>query len=99
HGSEAGFIAFAERLQQSLANIVKRLGGERYQRLAALLDAALAEQARSAAVELHRGWIAGLLGEYYDPMYAYQRESKAARIEFAGDQQAVIEYLRSRRLR
>ena len=96
HGAEQGLIAFAERLQQSLRNIVKRLGGERYQRLAALMDAALAEQLRSGQVDLHRGWIEGLLGEYYDPMYAYQRESKAARIEFSGDQQAVVEYLRQR---
>jgi len=95
-GKEAGFAAFAERLQQSLANIVKRLGGERYQRLAAIMDAALAEQGRSGAVELHRGWIEGLLTEYYDPMYAYQRESKAARIEFAGEQAAVLEYLHER---
>lgn len=96
HGEEQGFVAFAERLQQSLKNIVKRLGGERYQRLAAIMDEALAEQQRSGAVDLHRGWIEGLLGEYYDPMYAYQRESKAARIEFSGDQQAVVEYLRQR---
>src|SRR5690606_15700450 len=41
---EAGFAAFAERLQQSLVNIQKRLGGERYQRLALLMDQALAEQ-------------------------------------------------------
>lgn len=93
---ESGFAAFAERLQQSLVNIQKRLGGERYQRLALLMDQALAEQARSGAVDLHRGWIEGLLGEYYDPMYAYQRESKAERIEFAGEQQAVVEYLQQR---
>jgi len=95
-GEEEGSIAFAERLQQSLANIVKRLGGERYQRLAEIMDAALAEQSKSGAVELHRGWIEGLLNEYYDPMYAFQRESKAARIEFAGEQAAVLEYLRQR---
>jgi len=96
---ENGFAAFAERLQQSLVNINKRLGGERYQRLALLMDQALAEQARSGAVDLHRAWIETLLGEYYDPMYAYQRESKAERIEFAGDQPSVVEYLRNRKAR
>ncbi|MCQ4347351.1 tRNA 2-selenouridine(34) synthase MnmH [Pseudomonas stutzeri] len=96
HGAEQGLAAFAERLRQSLRNILKRLGGERYQRLAAIMDAALEEQLRSGKVELHRGWIEGLLVEYYDPMYAYQRESKAARIEFSGEQQAVVEYLRQR---
>jgi len=87
---------FAERLLQSLANITKRLGGERYQRLHALMQAALDEQQRSGKVELHRAWIVGLLREYYDPMYAYQRAQKDSRIEFAGERQAVLEYLRER---
>ncbi|MBT8764663.1 tRNA 2-selenouridine(34) synthase MnmH [Metapseudomonas boanensis] len=97
HGEEQGFPLFAERLRQSLSNIVKRLGGERYQRMAALLDQALDEQARSGAVDLHREWISGLLSEYYDPMYAFQRDSKAERVEFAGDQAAVLQYLHERR--
>ena len=95
-GVEAGFAAYAERLKQSLSSIVRRLGGERYQRLAAIMDSALAEQARSGAVDEHRGWISGMLGEYYDPMYAFQRDSKNPRIEFAGDQRAVVEYLKQR---
>ncbi|MFP3803234.1 tRNA 2-selenouridine(34) synthase MnmH, partial [Paraburkholderia sp. SIMBA_027] len=52
HG-ETGQARFAERLTQSLANIHKRLGGERFQRLQAILQDALAEQARSGAVDLH----------------------------------------------
>jgi tRNA 2-selenouridine synthase len=96
NGGETGFPLFCERLLQSLNNIHKRLGGERHQRLLAIMQAALEEQQRSGSVELHRGWIEGLLGEYYDPMYAYQREQKASRIEFAGDQAQVVEYLASR---
>jgi tRNA 2-selenouridine synthase len=96
HGEDEGFRLYAERLLQSLSNIQKRLGGERYQRLLTIMQMALDEQ-RSGAVTLHRDWIAGLLREYYDPMYAYQRESKAARIEFAGDQAAVIAYLTERK--
>ncbi|MNN95671.1 tRNA 2-selenouridine synthase [compost metagenome] len=74
----------------------KRLGGERHRRMLILMEDALAEQARSGAVDLHRGWIEGLLVEYYDPMYAFQREKKGARIEFAGECGAVLEYLRER---
>lgn len=96
-GIETGFGVFAERLRESLASILKRLGGERYQRLAALMDAALIEQQKSGSVDLHRGWISGLLGEYYDPMYAFQRDSKGARIEFAGDHAAILHYLQERR--
>ena len=47
-------------------------------------------------MDLHRAWIEALLNEYYDPMYVYQRESKAARIEFAGEHDAVLAYLRDR---
>jgi tRNA 2-selenouridine synthase len=46
-------------------------------------------------VDLHRAWIEGLR-EYYDPMYAFQRQSKGARIEF-GEQGAVVEYCASAR--
>lgn len=97
HGSEYGFDAFAERLRQSLASNLKRLGGERYQRLAAIMDEALRVQQASGQVDAHRQWIEVLLNEYYDPMYAYQRASKAERIEFAGDQAAVRDYLQQRR--
>ncbi|WP_212631575.1 tRNA 2-selenouridine(34) synthase MnmH [Pseudomonas sp. KB-10] len=95
-GEAQGFSAFAARLRESLANITRRLGGERYQRLAAIMDQALEEQARDGQVDTHRGWIEALLVEYYDPMYVFQRESKSGRIEFAGEQQAVVEYLRKR---
>ncbi|NMZ02030.1 tRNA 2-selenouridine(34) synthase MnmH [Pseudomonas proteolytica] len=93
---ESGQQVFAQRLTESLGNIHKRLGGERFQRLQGILQQALEEQARSGAVDLHREWIEGLLREYYDPMYAFQREKKGARIEFAGEQGAVLEYLRER---
>jgi tRNA 2-selenouridine synthase len=96
-GAEQGMDAFAERLRQSLASTRKRLGGERYQRLAAIMDAALEVQAASGQVDDHRQWIEVLLVEYYDPMYAYQRDSKAKRIEFAGDHAAVRDYLQQRR--
>ncbi len=78
HGDE-GFVLFSERLLASLNNVQKRLGGERHQRMLTLMEDALAEQASSGAVDLHRGWIEGLLREYYDPMYAFQREKKRAR--------------------
>jgi tRNA 2-selenouridine synthase len=94
--ADQGFTLFSKRLLESLDNVQKRLGGERHQRMRGLMEQALIEQGRSGAVALHRGWIEGLLVEYYDPMYAFQREKKGARIEFAGERGAVIEYLRER---
>jgi tRNA 2-selenouridine synthase len=95
HGEE-GFAMFSERLLASLNNVQKRLGGERHRRMLVLMEDALAAQANNGDVDLHRGWIEGLLREYYDPMYVFQREKKGARIEFSGEQEAVLEYLRQR---
>jgi tRNA 2-selenouridine synthase len=98
--AEPGGGLFEAQLLLSLDKLRKRLGGERHQRISASMQAALAEQKCSGKTDLHREWITALLLEYYDPIYAYQRESKAARIEFAGEQNAVLDYLteRSRRL-
>ncbi|WP_312270947.1 tRNA 2-selenouridine(34) synthase MnmH [Pseudomonas sp.] len=96
HG-DSGFDLFAEQLCKSLSNIAKRLGGERYQRLAEIMNEALAVQKVSGDVGQHREWIRALLSEYYDPMYAYQRENKSGRILFAGDQQSVVSYLKANR--
>lgn len=94
HGKQAGFPLFAQRLRQSLDRIVKRLGRQRHSQLAVLMDQALAEQERSGQVAAHRAWISGLLTQYYDPMYVYQRQQKAERVVFQGDAAAVLDYLR-----
>lgn len=93
---EAAFAAFSEFLLGSLLRIRKRLGGERFQSLEAVMRHALEIQQRSGEVHAHRDWIAGLLTHYYDPMYAYQRAGKEQRVVFSGDKQAVIEYLAER---
>ncbi|MFA9441089.1 tRNA 2-selenouridine(34) synthase MnmH [Uliginosibacterium sp. sgz301328] len=95
HG-EAAFDPFADRLRQSLHNIATRLGGDRHRQLLGLMDDALARQRETGEVDLHRAWIARMLADYYDPMYAYQREARRARIEFTGQAGAVADYLRHR---
>jgi tRNA 2-selenouridine synthase len=90
---EQAFTAFAEYLRDSLSRIRKRLGGELFAELNGLLDMALIEQQRSKSIDAHRIWITGLLNDYYDPMYNYQRGIASRQILFQGEQQAVIEYL------
>lgn len=94
-GLEAGFAAFAERLRRSMTRIQTRLGGARHQQLMGLLDAAFQAPAEAAALDLHREWIAALLRDYYDPMYRFQKNSRAGRIVFAGDRAAVLDFLRA----
>ncbi len=94
YGPDEGFAAYAQRLQTSLKNIVKRLGGERYQRLAAIMDQALVLQQKTGDLSIHHGWVASLLIEYYDPMYTAQRERADKHILFRGDHAAALAFLR-----
>jgi tRNA 2-selenouridine synthase len=90
HG-EAGDRLHAQQLQQGLARIRKRLGGERQQRLAGLMDDAFAAQRRGEGLEGHRAWIEVLLAQYYDPMYEYQLGQRRGRVLFCGDREQVID--------
>lgn len=94
-GEDAGFERFSQGLQQSMLNIRKRLGALRCARLLQTLQAALHEQAQSGDTALHREWIAGLLREYYDPMYAYQEQQKAHRIVLRGTHDEVRHHLQT----
>lgn len=95
HDPEAAFTALSEHLLGGVQRIRKRLGGERQQRIQALMQDALARHGRSGDVHEHRQWITALLQEYYDPMYAWQRDQKQARVVFAGDVDAVVAYLQA----
>ncbi|WP_034293392.1 tRNA 2-selenouridine(34) synthase MnmH [Herbaspirillum sp. RV1423] len=95
--AEGGFARYRDHLLLALGNLVKRLGDERYRRLLGLMQAALDQQAIDGAIDLHRAWIEGLLREYYDPLYVYQRDAKRSRLLFAGDQAAVVDFLRQHR--
>jgi tRNA 2-selenouridine synthase len=93
-GVQEGFIAFSSRLLESLQNLYKRLGGERHARLDFAMREALQAQREQGQLDAHTLWIKPLLTEYYDPMYAHQREGKAQRIIFEGDLATVTDYLK-----
>lgn len=93
YGVEEGSTAFAKALRQSLANIKKRLGQQRYSELDTVMAEALQQQVSNGGVGRHRDWIAPLLSDYYDPMYEHQRIQKVERNVFSGNQQEIVEYL------
>ena len=93
YGHVAGFDQFQTRLLESLARLSKRLGGDRYGQLRACMQDALVRQVVCGDVEPHRVWITAMMREYYDPMYAYQRENRRARIAFEGNARDVLDYL------
>ena len=65
-----------------------------HQQLRQSMENALQRQEEYGDAASHRGWIAALLQHYYDPMYAYQRQSRAQRIVFEGARSEVMAYLR-----
>lgn len=91
YGAE-GPALHAQKMRDDLARIARRLGGERHQRVSAMLDAAFAEQWESGDIAAHRGWIAFLLEHYYDPMYDYQLGQREGRILFSGDRAALVRW-------
>jgi tRNA 2-selenouridine synthase len=95
--AQNGYQRYREHLLAALAKLVRRLGDERYRRLNKQMEEALARQEADGTVDLHRAWIETLLGEYYDPMYDYQRDSKRSRLLFAGNQTEVVDFLRQYR--
>lgn len=92
---EQAFLAFKQSLLMSLSKLQKRLGGVRYAKAYAYMEAAFAQQAKTGEGQLHQAWIEFLLTDYYDPMYDYQISQKRARIIFAGDLPAVRAFFAS----
>jgi tRNA 2-selenouridine synthase len=92
---DKGFDEFATFLKGSLHRIRKRLGGLLYDKLAALMNAALDAQRLTGDEALHKLWIEELLITYYDPMYDYQFGQKESRIAFRGGREAVLEWCRN----
>ena len=86
------FDHFATGLLASLERIQKRLGGQRYAELKAIMqDALVAHEAGNP--ETHKAWISELLTGYYDPMYEYQMNNRAKAPLFRGTESEVTEYL------
>jgi tRNA 2-selenouridine synthase len=85
----AGAAAHAQKLQDDLSRIRKRLGGERHQLVSGLMAAAFERQWASGDLGGHREWISRLLVDYYDPMYEYQLEQRQGQVLFRGDRDAV----------
>ena len=94
YGNEKGFEQWAEQLLQSLDRIQRRLGGDRYQKINALMLAAINTQRNTGITDTHRDWISSLLVDYYDPMYDYQLTKKTHRVVFQGNKTEIRDYLK-----
>lgn len=91
--AEGGPERHRDKLLNDLSRIKKRLGSERHQKTSALLAQAFIEQQATDSLQLHREWIAILLGEYYDPMYQYQLARRRGEVLFRGSRQEIADWI------
>ncbi|SFP49608.1 tRNA 2-selenouridine synthase [Nitrosomonas cryotolerans] len=94
--SEHGFVRFSNYLSESLLRMQKRLGLERYNYVATLLEHAIRTQLSSGSILGHEAWITVLLNEYYDPMYEYQIHKNKEWIVFRGNYTEVLDWARQK---
>ena len=87
--------SIANTTHHGLSAIKRRLGLQRYNELAARLDAALTTQLTTGSTDGHLAWLVPLLEEYYDPMYRYQLEKKAEKVVFRGEWAEVAEWVKT----
>jgi tRNA 2-selenouridine synthase len=91
-----GLIAHRDRLLGDLERTRKRLGGERYQHIAGLMQLAFDTQQHTGNAESHRDWIRHMLVDYYDPMYAYQLSKRDGSRLCTGDGDRLRAFLSER---
>jgi tRNA 2-selenouridine synthase len=94
YGDEEGFNRWADYLMASIDKIQRRLGGERHTKLTNIMQDAITAHRSKNETEQHRQWIHNLLIDYYDPMYDYQLSKKIERLQFRGDKESILQYLR-----
>ena len=93
HNANDGPRVHAEKMQDGLLRIRKRLGDAQLDRVSAMMaDAFAITQEEGGDVSAHRGWIAVLLEEYYDQMYEYQLSKRTGPRLFTGNRHDVIDW-------
>ena len=79
--------ALQTHYEDAVVRIKRRLGGARLTELTHKIQQAFSHQCD------HRDWIRYLLTEYYDPMYDFQLQKKADRVQFRAPRQDVQAFL------
>ena len=75
----------------SLFNIKKRLGGERYKEVKSIMEQSFVSNDK----KLHKNWIKKVLTYYYDPLYEYKMQKRKHYISFKGSLKEVKNYLKN----
>lgn len=98
--SHEGDLSEAESLNKlesfasdNLGRIQRRLGGERYKKLSALVPQAVNELRAQAPPESVNKIVETLLHDYYDPLYAHKMIGREDQVVFSGTADEIISWL------
>lgn len=80
-------------ISHNLGRIQKRLGGERYQRLIAMVPDAVNELQTNNGTETMDSIVSTLLHDYYDPLYAHKMIGREEQIVFSGSADEIVEWV------
>lgn len=94
-GGELGYLEWFNYISNSISRIIKRLGGDCFQRVLKQLELAYEFQLKTGSIDMHINWLEILLKEYYDPMYNYQMQKNKNKVIFKGNDKEVLAYLKT----
>ncbi len=79
----------------ALRTLKKRMGGLTAGEIELAIRRAFQAGNEADAIALHREWVARLLHDYYDPMYAYSMDRRPDKPVFRGNADACADWLRT----
>jgi len=82
-----------EFISHNLSRIQKRLGGERYRKLNALVPDAVNQLRSGEKPEALNKIVKTLLHDYYDPLYAHKMIGRKEQVIFSGTADEIVEWV------
>ena len=80
-------------ISDNLGRIQRRLGGELYQRLNALVPMVIEQIENDSGTEAVDEIVKTLLHDYYDPLYAHKMIGRESQVVFTGSAPEIVDWL------
>ena len=93
HSEQDSYLQLESFISHNLGRIKNRLGGERYQRLNALVPDAVSELQTGAGTDSMDEIVGTLLRDYYDPLYAHKMTGRENQRVFKGTADEIVAWV------
>lgn len=96
HSETESYSRLESFISDSLGRIQRRLGGEKYKKLNALVPAAVNDLRTNSAPDTMNEIVLTLLHDYYDPLYAHKMIGREQQVVFSGTSEEIISWINAR---